>query len=169
MNLVKASCAAMACFALVACQQQPGYNNGYGQQSGGIDKATVGTIGGAVVGGVLGSKIGKGTGNAVAIGAGTLIGAALGNSIGQSLDRADLMYQQQAASRALETHQPGQPLPWNNPQSGVSGTVVPQNYYQTADGSYCREYSQTINVGGRIEQGYGRACRQQDGTWRIVE
>ncbi len=170
MNFYKAACASVACITLVACQQQPGYNNGYGQQSGGgINKEVIGTVGGAVVGGVLGSKIGGGTGNAIAIGAGTLLGAALGNSIGSSLDRADLMYQQQAANQALEYSQPGKALPWQNPQSGVSGTIVPQNYYQTASGGYCREYSQTINVGGRIEQGYGRACRQPDGTWQIVE
>lgn len=167
MNISKSVCAITVALALAACQQQG--QGGYGQSSGGIDKATVGTIGGAVVGGVLGSKIGKGTGNAIAIGAGTLLGAALGNSIGASLDKADLAYQQQTANVALETAQPGQALPWQNPQSGVSGSVTPYNYYQTAQGTYCREYSQTINVGGRVEQGYGKACRQPDGTWQIVE
>ena len=26
---------------------------------------------------------------------------------------------------------------------------------------------QTITVGGEVQQGYGTACRQPDGTWKI--
>lgn len=32
----------------------------------------------------------------------------------------------------------------------------------------CREYTKTISIGGRLEVGYGRACRQPDGAWEIV-
>ena len=150
-----------------ACTQN---NSRYGHShGGGIDKQTVGTLGGAVVGGVLGSKIGGGTGQGIAIGVGTLLGAALGSQIGESLDRADMAYYNSASQRALETGQPGQTMPWNNPSSSAQGTITPQNYYQIADGSYCREYSQTISVGGTTQQGYGTACRQPDGSWKIIE
>lgn len=156
--------------ALAAACTQNGsrYGNQYGH-NGGIDKQTAGTIGGAIAGGVLGSKIGGGTGNSIAIGVGTLLGAALGSEVGASLDRSDMVYYNSASQRALETGQPGQSMPWNNPNSSASGSITPQNYYQIADGSYCREYSQTINVGGRNQQGYGTACRQPDGSWKIVE
>jgi hypothetical protein len=33
----------------------------------------------------------------------------------------------------------------------------------------CREYTAPANVGGQTVQTYGTACRQPDGTWRIVE
>ncbi|WP_172428518.1 trypsin-like peptidase domain-containing protein [Azospirillum brasilense] len=33
----------------------------------------------------------------------------------------------------------------------------------------CREYVQTVNVGGRTEQAMGTACRKTDGTWVIVQ
>lgn len=33
---------------------------------------------------------------------------------------------------------------------------------------YCREYTRTIKVGGEKQVGYGTACMQRDGTWRIV-
>ncbi len=164
MNRIAISLLAASSLCLGACQQP-----GYGGQQGGLDKQTVGTVAGAVVGGVLGSKIGKGTGRGVAIGVGTLLGAALGNSIGQSLDRADMQYYNQTSQQALETAQPGETLPWSNPQSGNSGTITPQGYYQTASGVYCREYTQTITIGGRRETGVGRACRQPDGSWQIVE
>ena len=153
---------ASALALLAACTQGPD-----GQQQ--VDKQTVGALSGAVIGGVLGSKVGGGTGNSIAIGVGTLLGAGLGASIGESLDRADMAYYNRASQSALETAQPGQSMPWNNPQSTASGTITPQNYYQVADGSYCREYTQTISVGGKTQEGYGTACRQPDGTWKIVE
>jgi surface antigen len=133
------------------------------------NKETVGTLLGGAGGAWLGSTIGKGDGRLVAVAAGTLLGAALGNSVGSSLDKADMQYYSQTSQRALETAPAGQTLPWQNPQSGNSGSITPSNYYQTADGGYCREYTQTINVGGKSQKGYGRACRQPDGTWQIVE
>jgi hypothetical protein len=48
-------------------------------------------------------------------------------------------------------------------------TLVPASpVYQTADGQYCREYQSVITVGGLIRDGYGTACYEPDGTWRIV-
>jgi hypothetical protein len=35
-----------------------------------------------------------------------------------------------------------------------------------ASAQYCREYTQNINVGGRIQQGYSTACLQPDGSWQ---
>ena len=33
---------------------------------------------------------------------------------------------------------------------------------------YCREYTQVVNIGGRNETAYGKACRQPDGQWKVV-
>lgn len=170
MSFKTAMCALLSVAMLAGCQQQAGQDiMGNPTNNGGISKKTMGTLGGAVIGGVLGSKVGKGTGNGIAIGLGTLLGAGLGSSIGGSLDAADMQYYNQSSQRALEMGQPGQAFPWQNPQSGNSGTVTPSNYYQNASGQYCREYAQSINVGGRMESGYGTACRQPDGTWQIVQ
>lgn len=148
---------------LSACQQQNGNPDPY------VNKTNVGTIAGAALGGLAGHNIGSGSGQVVATIAGTLIGAGLGREIGASLDRADIAYHDRTAQRALETAQPGQSLPWRNPESGHHGSITPSNYYQTASGDYCREYSQSITVGGRTERGYGTACRQPDGSWQIVQ
>jgi hypothetical protein len=32
----------------------------------------------------------------------------------------------------------------------------------------CREYTTNVEVAGQPQQGYGVACQQPDGTWRIV-
>jgi hypothetical protein len=33
---------------------------------------------------------------------------------------------------------------------------------------YCREYTKSVRINGRLETGYGTACEQEDGTWMIV-
>jgi len=156
---------------LAACD---GQQNAYNAQRGGItggggfSKQDLGTVLGGVGGAVAGAQFGKGNGK-VALGAlGALLGAGLGSSVGASLDRADMTYFDRTSQRALETGQPGQALPWNNPQSGNSGVVIPQKPYQNASGQYCREFQNKITVAGRTESAYGTACRQQDGSWQIV-
>lgn len=131
-------------------------------------KETVGTLGGAALGGLLGSQFGGGTGKLVATGLGVAVGGLLGNQIGQSLDRADQAYVYQASERA-QTAPVGETITWNNPQSGNYGSVTPtREGYQSSTGAYCREYQQEIVVGGRVERGYGRACRQPDGSWKVI-
>lgn len=34
---------------------------------------------------------------------------------------------------------------------------------------YCREYHGPINVGGRVQQGYGTACYMPDGSWQMMD
>lgn len=172
MKLLKQTTAMVAVLALLAAcnSQDTAYNAQRGgiTEGAGLSKADIGTAAGAIGGGVIGYQFGKGKGQTLATVAGTLLGGALGRSVGGSLDRGDMAYYHQTSQRALETGQPGQPLPWSNPQSGNSGTVTPQAYYQTPNGQYCREYTQTINVGGKQESGFGKACRQPDGSWQIV-
>jgi len=130
-------------------------------------KETVGTLLGAVGGAALGSQIGKGTGQLAAVAGGTLLGAFLGREVGVSLDRADQMYLQSAVSQA-QVAPLGQRISWNNPQSGNRGYVTPVRDGYAQSGSYCREYQNTIIVGGKTQQAYGQACRQPDGSWQIV-
>ena len=156
---------------LAACNgQQNAYNAQRGGVTGGggLTKSDIGTGLGAVGGAVAGAQFGKGNGQLAGVAIGTLLGAGIGREIGASLDRADMSYYSQTQQRALETGQPGQVLPWSNPQSGNSGSVTPAAYYQNPNGQYCREFNSTINVGGRTERGYGTACRQPDGQWQIV-
>jgi surface antigen len=139
-----------------------------GCDSLGGPKQTIGTGVGALGGGLLGSQIGSGTGRLWATGAGVLLGGLVGSSIGKSLDEAD----KAAASHAQEkayTAPVGEPIAWNNPKSGNSGTVVAVRDGTSSSGRYCREYQQTIVVGGQKQTGYGTACQQPDGSWEIVK
>ena len=130
-------------------------------------KQTVGAGAGAVLGGVLGSKVGNGSGQLWATGIGVLLGGLVGSEVGRSLDKADVAYAQRAN---YEAHSApiGDEISWNNPESGNRGVVTPVRDGQDTSGRYCREYQQTIYVGGQQETGYGIACQEPDGSWQIV-
>jgi surface antigen len=155
------------CAGLSACQPgQPGYGE---PNTIGLNNTTGGALIGAAAGGLVGSQFGAGQGKGVATALGVLAGGLVGSQIGASLDRADRDRLHQTTTTALETGAPGQPLPWRNPENGNHGTVTPAGYYQTAGGQYCREFQQTVVVGGQQQQAYGKACREPDGTWKMVQ
>ena len=134
---------------------------------GQVAKEEAGAIIGAGLGGLAGSFIGDGGGKLVAVGVGTVLGAIIGGETGKSLDRADRLALAHARHDALENGESGSTTAWQNPDSGNSGEIVPQPAYQQADGTYCREFAQTIVVGGKMESAYGTACRQPDGAWKL--
>jgi len=130
------------------------------------------TVGGAAVGGIgggiAGAHIGKGTGNIAAIIGGTLLGAGLGGYVGSYLDRMDRM-DRVYLNQTFETAPTGHVVQWHNPDTHSSYRVRPVKTYQVQPtGQYCREYQKDIWVGGRMQQGYGTACRRPDGQWEIV-
>ncbi len=128
-----------------------------------------GTAIGAALGGLIGSRIGKGDGKLAAVAAGTFLGLFLGRDIGASLDAADYACAEAAANRA-GTAPIGTPIVWNNPDSGHTGTITPlREGTVSGTGQYCREYQTTAVVGGETQQAYGMACRQPDGSWKIVQ
>lgn len=125
----------------------------------------------AVLGGLLGA--GAGAGIAAAAGANpawivgsALMGGLLGGYIGHRLDDRDKQLATQAATQAFNNNQAGQTSVWNNPENGHSGTITPTRTFQQ-NGHYCRQYTQTISVGGEPQTAYGTACQQPDGTWSI--
>lgn len=133
------------------------------------NKQDSGAVIGAVVGGLLGNSVGgDGGGKAFAIAVGAMAGAVVGSSIGKSLDEADRLKMQQSAQYALESGRSGEAVSWTNPDTGNYGTITPQPAYEPKPDQYCREYQQTITVGGKTETAYGTACRQPDGTWKIT-
>ncbi len=149
---------ALAVLVLAACASPSGqvYEPG--------PRATSGALGGAAAGGLLGAVI---SGEPEAIAAGVLIGGLLGGAIGDALDANDRRYAEETAYRSFEYSRTGRRSTWQNPDTGHSGSVTPTYTYQTPRGQYCREYQQTIVVGGREQRAYGTACRQPDGSWQI--
>ena len=156
MHKFKFALLGIAALALAGCSETVGQKQG------------IGTLLGAVAGGVVGSQVGDGRGKVVATGVGTLLGALIGSEIGESLDRADQLAMQHATQSTLETAPAGTTSTWQNPDSGNRGTITPTQTYQQNDGTYCREFQQTVTVGGQTQEAYGTACRMPDGSWQII-
>ena len=148
--------AVLIAFTTAACE-----NNRYGT------KQTVGVLGGAAAGGLLGAQIGGGKGKLAATAAGALLGALIGSEIGRTMDEVDRTRAEQAYGQA-QTVPVGETIAWDNPNTGNYGSVTPvREGTNTNTGEYCREFQQTVVIGGRQEDAYGVACRQPDGSWEI--
>jgi surface antigen len=129
-----------------------------------MTKQDVGTVTGGVAGGLLGSQFGGGSGKLLAVGAGALAGAFIGGAIGKNMDETDKLKMNQT----LESNSVGQPAYWQNQKTGTNYTVVPTRNVTVDGNQYCREYRSTANVAGKNQQVYGTACRQPDGSWKVV-
>lgn len=127
------------------------------------NRELLGQVVGGAAGAALGSQFGAGTGRLLAVAGGTLAGLLVGGEIGASLDRADRL----CADQALEYAPNGRAVEWRNPDSNASYHMVPVETFE-AGGRYCRTYTTTAVIGGRPQEGYGTACRQPDGSWKIV-
>ena len=132
------------------------------------NKEAVGTVVGALLGGLLGSQVGGGSGKKVATVVGAVAGGYAGNRYGESLDCKDQQYHSQTAHEALEYQPAGRPSSWRNPDSGHSGSITPVKTWQREDGQYCRDFTQSIVVDGKVEDARGTACRDDQGIWQIV-
>jgi len=130
----------------------------------GQNKTTIGGLGGGAMGGLLAAAAG---GGGTAIAASVIGGALLGGLAGNLLDERDKRMANDAAQRAFETAPAGKAVAWTNPDSGHAGTVTPVRTFES-NGGYCREFQQTVTIGGNPESSFGTACRQPDGSWRIV-
>lgn len=117
------------------------------------------TIIGGVAGGLVGSTVGRGNGRIGAIVGGTLIGGLLGSQY--------TMPDRYCTREVFETAPVGAPYAWVNPNNNVAYTVTPERDYNQ-NGMYCREYQATADINGRPRQTYGTACRQPDGSWKIM-
>ncbi len=62
----------------------------------------------------------------------------------------------------------GRPVTWSNPRSGNRGTVTPVRDGTSLSGAYCREFRQTVTIGGRTRRAYGVACQRSGGGWHTA-
>jgi surface antigen len=151
MKKIITACVIFLCsLSLVSCQA--------------MSNQDTGVIAGGIAGGLLGHTIGGGSGRILATAAGTIAGAMIGGSVGRSMDRVDRM----RMNRALENNSVGRPAYWYNDHSDTYYEFIPVRNITIHGNRYCREYRTIAKIGGRKEVVYGTACRQSDGSWRIV-
>lgn len=127
-------------------------------------KEEAGALTGMAVGAAVGSTLGGGRGRALAIWLGAVVGAQIGQTVGRYMDEQDRV----RTSMILENNRTNQATTWHNPDSGYDYTVTPTRTYEVAQGP-CREFTMDAIVGGKTQQVYGTACRQADGSWKIIK
>ncbi|HLU65758.1 MAG TPA: RT0821/Lpp0805 family surface protein [Kofleriaceae bacterium] len=127
-----------------------------GALAGCATKRQTGAATGAVAGGALGAAVGDETG--------LLIGAALGGLLGHEIGRSIEEEDRRRMGRALELNRPAR---WHNPDTGTRYELEPTDSFERA-GLPCREFRMEAEVGRDVEEVYGTACRQPDGSWEIA-
>lgn len=158
-----------------------------------VSGATPGQAENELLGGLLGGAAGAGVGGAIGGGKGAAIGGVLGLGIGalgaNQLSKPKQPEQPTYVAPPPPAYQQGYAPPpayqqgYAPPPAPAQGYVPPPpptTYQQGGqpqpapaahdafDTSYCREYSTTTVIDGAEQKSHGTACRQADGTWRIL-
>ncbi len=127
---------------------------------------TVGTLTGILVGAIIGHTVGgDSSARALGTGVGMVVGGLVGSQLGRMYDQLNAEEKRVHSSiitESVQSSKVGEGHQWYNPETGHSGRVV-----IVKEEAYCREYQQTIVIGGKEEKAYGTACRQPDGSWKI--
>ncbi|MEQ8369171.1 MAG: RT0821/Lpp0805 family surface protein [Alphaproteobacteria bacterium] len=142
-------------FVLAACQS-------YGEP----DRQLIGGVLGGTIGAVTGAQFGSGSGRLATTALGAVLGAYFGSEVGRHLDQEDRR-RAEGAFVAAASSPTGQSQAWSNPESGNSGSVTMMGPAAGYDEG-CREFTQTVTVDGESQQSTGVACRQNDGSWQII-
>ena len=128
-----------------------------------------GVIAGALIGGLLGNAIGRGGGKSGATVAGVIVGGAFGANLVKHLDCQDRSYAYKTYSSGFNSGRPNSNWQWENPDNGHYGDFRVGDYYNDQGGFRCATYTQQVFIDGRPQAASGRACRQPDGVWAIVQ
>lgn len=133
---------AVALFA--GCSSPTGRRAAVGGGAGAAAGALIGGGGGALVGG--------------------LFGAAIGARSGYELEKRD----RAEAVAVLEGTPSNQSREWTNPDTGTQYRMTPKESFESQAGEPCREFLLEGRAGGEEEEIEATACRQDDGSWRVV-
>jgi surface antigen len=144
-------------------QLPPGLRNGQCRPDM-FDTRVVGGVIGAATGGYVGSKFGKGDGKLAATAVGTLVGAVIGHAVGEQLAHAE----NTCFSQTFEHAPDRETIVWRDSRRDAEYRVTPVRTTKTASGEYCREYTAKATVGGKPITRHGTACRQPDGSWKLI-
>ena len=95
-------------------------------------------------------------------------GGLIGGKLGETLDRADRTAGYEAEYKALEYSTGGELVAWTGKSGSVSGKVVAAQPYRVGSQD-CRQYSHELTVSATVTNARGSACRNNDGSWTLLE
>jgi surface antigen len=79
----------------------------------------------------------------------------------------DLAYARAAAADVLGRGAKANSVPWQNPQTGVSGNITPLATTHSEGGLPCRDFLASYVRGGAQSWLQGSACRTARGEWEV--
>ena len=83
---------------------------------------------------------------------------------------ADEDYVERLLNQALETEKSGVEIPWSNPATGSSGTILIERTFYRDPRTPCRDYRRTLErVGAPTVEIQGTGCRIGAGRWSLDE
>ena len=82
-------------------------------------------------------------------------------------EEADLAYARAAAADALGRGAKTNSVPWQNPQTGVSGNITPLASTHSEGGLPCRDFLASYVRGASQSWLQGSACRTARGEWEV--
>jgi surface antigen len=130
--------------------------------SGCATREQTGTLVGAGAGGALGYVV-------TDSGWGALLGAALGGLIGREVGQEMNRRDRERMGYVLSEVPAGQGYRWLNPDTDTYWEATPLDAYEAPGGIRCREFAvQARGREGDVDQTYGTACLQPDGTWEMA-
>ena len=57
---------------------------------------------------------------------------------------------------------------WKSADGRISATLMPTSTFKKAGEATCRDYTSTYDFGGKVKTNNKRACKQNDGKWKVV-
>jgi surface antigen len=126
-----------------------------------------GVIAGALLGGILGNAVSHGNSGATV--AGVVAGGALGFGLTQKMTCEDRSYAYKTYSEGFNAGRKDAYYDWSNPRNKDRGRFHVHDYYRDESGFRCAYYDQTAYIKGHRERVEGRACRQPNGVWAIID
>jgi surface antigen len=80
---------------------------------------------------------------------------------------ADLVYARAAAAAALTRGGKDNNVPWQNPQTGAGGNIIPLASASSEGGAACRDFLASYVRAGSQTWLQGAACRTSHGEWEV--
>ena len=93
-------------------------------------------------------------------------GGLIGGPFGQGLSADDRQSALNAEYKALEYGGGGELVAWTG-KAGISGTVVAAQPYRVGSQD-CRQYKHELTVSGQTTSARATACRNNDGSWTLL-
>jgi surface antigen len=128
-----------------------------------------GMILGALLGGYLGERVSEEGGSRGQVGGPIRLGPVEICFQNACVAEEDSYRYSESTYESFLNEPVGSQTSWQNPATGSHGTTTIIREFARADGTKCKEFTQSVVLNARQRHVDGTACRAGDGTWNVVD